>query len=365
MYQWGIALEILMHFMALVIFIDLILGNNNKLSFIITLIGASLLVGSNLALFVSYFNTPHFGTDGLLFARYAIDLLLQGKDPYAYSMSPAFEIYGLDERWTTPTVSGGIVDRFSYPPLGFLIFLPLYLLGIPDLNATTLLFFILTIIFLSYEAKRFWLLPILLAFLDPNLFLFTVGGVYDIIWVFFLLIAMKYFYKGKLALSAVFIGIAISIKQTPVIIIPFLLIYLLKKYNLATTLKTLAVLISTFLIISLPFLLWNPQAYIEGVVAPGKAIPLGMGLVSLFYAGWINVPTTFFALTMLVVFISLILIYIIIFNRVKDLLWLTSPLVLWFYTRSLQNYFISFIPVVAYILIIQWRQKRLLGDDGR
>jgi uncharacterized membrane protein len=298
---------------------------------------------------------PHFGTDGILFTRYAIDLLLEGKNPYSHSMMPAFEKYGLNYLLNTPTLEGGMVDRYSYPSLSFLIYIPLFSLGIPDLNATTVLFFILTLLFLSYEAKKYWLLPIVVMFLDPNLFLFSIGGVSDIIWVFFLLLAIKFFYKNKLGLSAIFLGLAVSVKQIPVLIIPFVIMYLLKVYNIRRALEYILVVGITFVSINSPFLIWDSKSYLVGVTMPLSGIIQGIGLASLTYFGYTNLHPTFYKIAEGVIFLTLLILYWINFDKLKDLQWLTPMLILWFNARSLQNYFISFVPVATYIFILKWR----------
>ncbi|WP_048055597.1 glycosyltransferase 87 family protein [Methanotorris igneus] len=357
-YPWDIALMMSMHFIAVLLLIDSVLEifNTSFLSYI----GAGLLLSSVLVLFTVYFKEPHFGTDGILFSRYAIDLLFNGENPYSHSMLPAYEKYGLNYRWTTPTLEGGIVDRFSYPPLGFLIFIPLFLLGIPDLNATTILFFVLTLLFLCYEARRLWLLPVIVMFLDPNLFLFSVGGVYDIIWVFFLLLAMKFFYEKQRVLSAVFLGLAISVKQTPALTIPFILIYLLKASGMKDTFKYALTVGATFIIISLPFLLWDPKSYLAGVLAPLSGIMHGMGLASLVYFGHINLHPAFFRVAVSVILATLLALYWINFDKLKHSCWFMPMLILWFHMRSLQNYFISFVPVAMYIFIL-WQKGKIRG----
>jgi len=354
-YPWNLALMVSMHFTAVALLIDSVVNVKCRPLYYV---GVGLLLSSIITMLTNYFKEPHFGTDGILYTRYSIDLLFKGENPYSHTMLPAYEKYGLDYRWTTPTLGeGGVVDRFSYPPLGFLIYMPLFLLGIPDLNATTVLFFVLTALFLCYEAGELWLFPIVAMFLDPNLFLFSAGGVSDIIWVFFLLLAMKFFYENRRGLSAVFLGLSISVKQIPALAVPFVLAYLLKASGAKDSFKYILTVGMTFAGISLPFLLWDPKSYLAGVLAPLSGIIQGMGLASLHYFGHLNLHPAFFKVAVGVVFATLLTLYLINFDRLKHLCWLTPMFILWFHMRSLQNYFVSFIPVVVYILILQFKER--------
>lgn len=353
-YPLNLALIMGMHFTAVLLLIDSILKVKCKLLYYI---GTGLLFSSILVLFTIYFTEPHLGTDGILYTRYSIDLLLKGENPYLHSMLPAYEKYGLNYHWSTPTLEGGIVDKFSYPPLGFLIFVPLFLLGIPDLNATTVLFFISTVLFLCYEARRLWLLPVVAMFLDQNLLFFSAGGIFDIIWIFFLLLAMKLFYERRRVLSAILLGIAISVKQTPAFAVPFILVYLIKESGVKDAFKYALTVGVTFTSISLPFLLWDPKSYLAGVLAPLSGIIQGFGFASLVYSGYLNLHPTFFKVAVGVVFSTLLALYWINFDKLKHSCWLMPMLILWFHMRSLQNYFIFFIPVVMYIFILRWKGK--------
>ena len=90
-YPLNLALMMSMHFTAVLLLIDSVLKIKYRLLYFI---GTGLLLSGILVLFTIYFTEPHLGTDGILYTRYSIDLLLKGENPYLHSMLPAYEKYG-------------------------------------------------------------------------------------------------------------------------------------------------------------------------------------------------------------------------------------------------------------------------------
>lgn len=347
------------------------------------LMGAMVVISFVLFVVMSFSNVQRFGTDGILFNQYAIDLLLSGENPYAQSMEPAFNMYGLDERWVTLTADGNFVRSFSYPALSFVIYIPLLLVGVQDINVTTMLFLLAVLFFLIREAPS-WLrgLPVLILFIDPNTTLFSYGGVFDIVWVLFLLFSIKYFLKGKHIVSGIFLGLAFSVKQTPWLIAPFLAVWIYKTYppkrkgrrmievfreNLYKESRFFIPVSFTFLLINAPFMYWNFGAWLDSVLTPlsGRSylIMQGSGLASLVQGGHASLPYTFFQFALISTLITLLLLYWLNFERIKHIGWVAPMLIFFFHYRSLQNYFIFFIPVALYLLIEIGRERGWLGES--
>ena len=99
------------------------------------------------AMFITSPDFNQFGTDAILFAQYGADLILQGANPYVQSMAPAFERYPIDSRYLTYRIDGSTVQSYSYPGASLLIFTAGALLGIPNLNWVSLIFFLAILIF--------------------------------------------------------------------------------------------------------------------------------------------------------------------------------------------------------------------------
>ncbi len=318
-----------------------------------------------IIIFFNEANRNYFGTDGILFTRYSIDLLVQGKNPYSHSMLSAFDVYPIDRRFVTYRINGEIVTSLSYPSLSFLFFLPQVLLGIPNLNLTPIAVLFMVLIFLVYESPGiFSLVPILIIFADPNLTLFTYGGVFDILWVLPLLIAMRFWVTDKYIESSLFLGLAFAVKQTPWFIAPFLLVWLYLEsdsyYSFKSKIKKCVVgVVLGFFIPNIPFIIWNPAAWMESVFTPVfsgfSLVKQGSGLTLLSVSGVFPLPKIFFTMILLGILSILLMIYILYFDRLKWTAWIMPALILWVNYRSLQNYFIFFIPIAYYSILLRYK----------
>lgn len=329
----------------------LILININLLYIIIIII----LILTTVKVYVG----DRFGTDAILFVKYAIDVLMDGKNPYEVSMLKGFEKYCIDYSYVTQILNGDFVDSYSYPALSFLIFIPAYMLKL-DLNIMSLLFFILVLLFLVIETPLYLrIIPFLILFTNTIMLHYTYFGVFDIIWVFFTLIAIKYFYDGKYRVSGVFYGLALSVKQIMWYSIPFILVWLLK-IKKAKVFITSA--IGVFLAINLPFIVMNPIAWFKGVLTPirEEMVPMGYGLSSLIYLEWVDLIREWFTLAQIVLILASLALYYINYEKVKDVAWLVPVIFLFFGWRSFLNYFIHFAPITYYVWL-----RRVLDEKER
>ena len=188
-------------------------------------------------------------------------------------------------------------------------------------------------------------------------------GVFDILWVLPLLFGMKYWHRERFDLAAVFVGLAFAVKQTPWFIGPFLAVWLyMESESYRQFGKRAAVCLiygfAAFLVPNLPFILWNPTAWVRGTLTPivGGGAPLvkqGVGMTFISVSGLYSLPKTYFTILMLSILSSLIVLYALYFEKLKWTAWVLPALVLWFNYRSLQNYFIFFIPVAYYAVLLK------------
>lgn len=331
-----------------------------------------------LGFYASYLTNTgggYLGTDGILFTRYSVDLLLAGENPYAHSMLPAFEQYPIDNRFVTYRVDGSIVSSLSYPALSVLLFIPQALLGIPNLNLTTVAVLLVVLAFLSYESPpQLALVPIIVMFADPNLTFFSYGGVFDILWVLPLLLAMRFWHRNRLDVAAAFVGLAFAVKQTPWFIGPFLAVWLYQESETLAAFRTRAVTclgygFGGFLLPNLPFILWDVRAWASSVLTPvasGAAlVKQGQGLTLVSVSGLYGLPKTFFTLTLLLALLLALVIYALYFDRLKWAAWIVPAVILWFNYRSLANYFIFFVPVAYYAVLLNYDLVRGRRTEGR
>lgn len=310
----------------------------------------------------------NLGTDGILFSRYGVDLVLAGENPYAHSMADAIERYPLDEASVTYTADGGSVQSLSYPALSVLPFIPQALLGIENPNLTAIVVFFLVTLFLVRASPSFLAsAPLALMFGNLNLLRFTYGGVFDILWVLPLLFAMRAWTRQRWAMAAVFFGLACGVKQTPWLIAPFLGVWLYlespdhREFRRRAGI-TLGYGFGAFLLPNLPFIVADPGSWLRGVLVPlGSASPLvmqGSGAVLLESSGVAAMPYGFFTALSLLVLAGSLAIYLLYFERLRWLAWIAPMFITWFHARSLQNYFIFFVPLAYYAWLLRGGHAR-------
>jgi len=312
-----------------------------------------------------------YGTDAIAFSHYAVILLLEGKNPYAQSLVPALERFNVPLYFLTPTISGGWIENLNYPALHFLIFVPFVLLGLSDMRWVIFIFHLATLIVIYFATPK-KLKPVILVplFAFPDLMDFTGGGVTDFLWV--LPIVLMAIYMEDIKKSAIFFGLACGIKQTPWMLAPFIPIWIWKKRSdlpsrrrLAEIGKFTLIAAITFLLPNLYFMVINPGAWFSGAFSPIIAglIPFGQGFSTLSQAGTVNLAAMFFTIAVVLVLIVLMLNYYIHFDKLEYALWVFPAIVLWFSYRSLQNYFVYWIPPLL-VAFGAWYEKFVEKEES-
>jgi uncharacterized membrane protein len=334
--------------------------------------------------------SPGYGTDALAFNEYAARQLLEGTNPYAVSMAPSLDLFQVPPDFSTFRLDGSAVEALSYPAGSVLAYVPPLALGM-GFHAGTLV----NLICWVASAVLLWrLLPATLRWLAPVLMGLSVyteyvlGGVTDTVWLPFVLLAV---YKwDRFAdptagwvrwVSPLALGTAMSVKQTPWFLLPFLVVALALEAR-ARGLRPwrapvgyVAVALAVFLAVNLPFIVWDPGAWFAGAALPliESTVPDGQGLVSLaLYAGLGGGALQLFSLAgALVVVVSLaaLLLYYDVLKRAWVFL---VPLAFFFPTRSLASYLIMLIPAAVlaattvssapardWALMLRWRKPAL------
>lgn len=301
-----------------------------------------------------------YGTDVIAFQHYAAKLVLNGTDPYTVSMLPALEEFRVPLHFNTPTLDGQIMDRVSWPAGSFLLFTPFVALGVPDLRWIALLFH-LAVIGVLYKAAPQHTRPLVLLpmFVAQELVDFTGGGVVDFPWVLPILLMM--IWQRRPILAGVCYGVASSIKQQPWLLAPFLLIYYLREVSDITVQQRLGRVaqfgvsaVAVFLAFNGPFIIHDARNWALGTFTPivGNLIPFGQGLSILTQIG-LPLPTEYYAIVSAGVALLLVVNYAVYFERLRDAVWLFPAIITWFAPRSLHNYFVFWIPVVALALALR------------
>jgi hypothetical protein len=129
--------------------------------------------------------TKFFTTDSAAFNQLATQLLVKGHNPYSATFRPSMLLLNHPADFWTYTLSGGHIDKVSYPAGSFVLQAPIQLLGIHHLGADwlDLLAWLVAAVILYAVSPSYakWLSPLLLL---ASLFTFTfahgsVRAVYD------------------------------------------------------------------------------------------------------------------------------------------------------------------------------------------
>jgi len=305
-----------------------------------------------------------YTTDSAAFNQIAAAHLLKGRNPYTASLAGGAShlLQGVASYWTY-TLGGGHIDAVSYPAGSFVFQVPLQWLGVTHLAtdwldllagivATVLLFAMLPM------AIR-WLAPALLV-TGNFLGLFSNGGTDALVLPFLLLAVWKWDRHVDPScawwmrwIGPVALGIACSIKQSPWFCVPFLILGIVLEARstgrpvLRAGLGYGAVVVGTFMIIDLPFLIWSPHAWIHGVFLPlaQPLIPDGQGLVTLALHGFVHgAHPGSLAIAGVFAEVALLAAFFLEYRRFKPIWLFLVPLVLFFPGRSLSEYLMDFFP---------------------
>ena len=318
------------------------------------------------AVVFSIWNRPFAGTDEILFAYYADYLLAHGVNPYLASMAPIIERY---HSLATALLTGGFGDRYSYPALSFLIFMPFYLAGVRNFAAVQLLFLGLAMLILYRDTPPRWrALAVMALLIAPAQFQYAAGGVMDVIWMPLLLLSMRFMERGRHGAAGLLLGLADSVKQTPWIVLPYLAIYYFRnrgRLGRRPAVEFFAWWFTGFAAVNAPFALWPPSpstfsAWLTGVLYPAAAPTASQGFAlallnmtaSALPHGLITALTIAWAAATLAMYWS---------NSDRpDAVWLAyvMPALVYFATwRSLANYFMSFVPVAYYAVLMMAKMR--------
>ncbi len=323
------------------------------------------------------YGSPAYGTDEIAFDQYAAVLAHHGANPYLHSMAPSFAAYHVSPNGYTFHLDGTPVTSLSYPALAFLLYLPLLMLGVHSqlavvINviawlASTVLLFVLT-------PRRLAPLAVIVGGLAFYVS-FAVGGVTDALFVPFVIVAAYRWDcfatspSWRYAYGPVALGLAVSIKQTPWFVVPFLLVALWREAaairgwrgGLAVPARYLGWTVGAFALTNVDYLIHSPVAWWHHITTPmaGDIVPAGQGLVGLslfLHVG--GGDLRLFAALSLAVLIGLLALVAIGPPAVKQTIFVLPSIVLFFASRSFGNYFIALIPAaVVAAVTVTWSAR--------
>lgn len=314
-----------------------------------------------------------YRTDNAALTHVAAERLLDGDNPYSINnpiiVEEVVDRFGLPSTFMTSTTDAEpITNLMSYPAGIVLVLAPPIALGLDDVRWVIVAFQITAFALLWWRApsviRPLAAIPLII---DQDLFLlFTGGGVQDFIWVTPMIACAIALYSRRLGWAALLYGLAAGIKQQPWLLAPFLLIWVWQTTNGSWEKRGLSVAqfgaLATggFLILNLPFMIWNFSDWLRGVLLPLREtmVPFGSGISLLTQAGIVSLPKSFYTAATLGVSAVLMIAYMLHFKLLRHALWLAPAIIMWFGYRGLQNYFVYWIPVLLVALFVWWEEAQ-------
>jgi hypothetical protein len=291
-------------------------------------------------------------TDAALYSEFAAEVLMAGHNPYTWDFAATSILYQTGNEAGTPTLAGLPESPYAYPALSFLVTLPFRWVGLPGIFSAILLGY-LAVFGLLYKCTSPLLRPVILIpmligyWINP--ITFNLIGVTDIIWVA-LLIGMISSWGNPVARIGWF-GLAVSFKQTPWLIAPFLFILLWKQEGGRRASLFLLGSGLVFIGINAPFAFADPLHWLGGVLTPLQAplIYYGQGaLTNLVQYGVAPLPKSFFLALSLSILLFLLFVYWRHFPVIGAAVWVLPAIYMWFSYRALITYWSYWIyPALA------------------
>ncbi|MGH2496255.1 MAG: hypothetical protein ACRDIV_16285 [Ktedonobacteraceae bacterium] len=353
--------------------------------------GAAEIVASTV---MGFFMTPIYRNDGTSIDMNAAILLTQGHNPYTdsniLSVARRFSILPI---WTTPLREGQFANSASYPTLdqinsvfahdlktghapefeskvsypafSFLSLLPFVWLGTNNALPLYLICYLL-IVFIGWKIVRPEMRPwlLLLSLANASMLTSVLNGNADMLYI--LLIFLAWLLRDRRWWSILCLGLALATKQPAWLFLPFYAIMIWRHYNLKEAILRVSVSACLMLAINLPFILWNPHAWLAGVLAPvvDPMYPVGVGIVALSSPSLLPLlpGVVYTALEVLAMFFCLAWYWRICKSRPEAAL-LLAVLPLFFAARSLPSYFYC-AALPLFILQVARVLPRQHGDES-
>jgi uncharacterized membrane protein len=304
-----------------------------------------------------------YSTDSAAFNQVAARLLLDGRNPYTSSMAGAARLLHPASSYWTYQVDGAHTLKVAYPAASFLIEAPFMALGINNMVSdwVDLAAWLVTaaLIYVMVPPVLRWLAPLLLLtgiFIGP----FASGGT-DALFVPFLVVAVwrwDRFPDRAVAwlpswVGPASLGVACSVKQSPWFCVPFLIVGVACEARrsgrrpIVTALRYGGIVVTVFLVVNAPFIMWSPSAWLRGIFLPivDPLVADGQGAVALALHGLTGgVVMPWLSAAAGLALVALLVAFALWEPRLKRAWLFLVPVVLFLPDRSLANYLSDFVP---------------------
>ncbi len=334
---------------------------------------------------VRTFERTQVYNDATALSHQATENFLQGEDPYREAdIISALNEHEIPTVKLTPVRAGQFADDFPYPSLekmetvwakavktpdvqpvefeskynypaaSFVLAAPFFALGADDYRIVLAVIPLLVLGYVIWRIKlnrwRLLLAVILLASLE--LWNQMTAGETSVLAFPFLLLAWL-FAKRRWLLSAIFMGIAIAVKQTAWFFLPFYLILMLREYGFKKAFYISVITGGVFLSFNLPYVVQDYYLWLGSIFAPltGDLFPSGVGIVTLVMAGIVDIGSTPFLVVELAVMLAGAVWYYRNCRRYPNTGLVLAVLPLFFAWRSGWSYFF-FIDIILLVAIL-------------
>ncbi len=245
-----------------------------------------------------------YGTtnDALAYVDEAARVFRSGRNPYEAPLSQGLAAQRLPLETQTPLTNGALTSRLAYPPGSFLLVLPFTFGPRPELPYLVAFFGLAILAFKRNKARALTMLAATGLFTPVSYH--ATHGVTDFLWIFFAALALS---TENLLLAGATFGVACLVKQQAWLLAPYLIFRIHHAYGRTGMIRFSGAAVGIFLAGVVPFLYWNPAAFVAGILEPFRApmVPFGEGLAGLRASGAaVLEKQTFVALFALVHFLS-------------------------------------------------------------
>jgi hypothetical protein len=336
--------------------------------------------------------------DATALTHQAADNVLEGKNPYAESnivdaiieyegdidkitplrqgrlanVFPYPDVSQLEQLWddvsdTPGRVPEEIESRFNYPAGCFLVPAAFIAMGVSDLRIVYLILIVPALIctvWLVRPGLRLLLVGALVV--SVELWYSLAGGETGYLYFPFLLLAWV-LYKRNLWLSALFMAVAVAIKQIAWFVFPFYLILVWRTMGDKKALVVLLITVAVFAASNLPFFVRDPELWVTSVLAPvtDELFPLGVGIITLVTGGVLDIRSSLpFGILEIAVFIAGLVWYYLNCRRYPLTGLILAVLPLFFAWRSLWGYFFYIDIIVLSTLLVTEYGLKPAGENA-
>ncbi len=225
-------------------------------------------------------NNPAIAHDGgVIQMEESMKMLLQGNNPYAT------DFLGTDlENWRG--FRNNVVYHVPYMPGSFLFSIPMYICckefwGVFDQRLFYSVLFAVSLIFIHLTIRAFEqkMIALTIFSLNPLFAKSYLLGTNDIVAITALVVCIYFFRREKYTAGFLMLAIGCAVKQFAWFFVPFLLVYCFKSVTESTpdfeTALRMLIRVSApgfilFCIVVVPFVIWDPHAFIEDTWAYGS-----------------------------------------------------------------------------------------------